>query len=349
MRRTNSWLFFLAFSLLAGACKSSGGEDPFQQEERIPVKLLNLEGTGAGSGAIQVSGLFATEEEAVLSFRNGGVIDQLLVKEGDAVKKGQLLATVNVAEINAGLQQARLGLEKAQRDYERARQLYQDSVATLEQMQNARTAMDVARQQYNSVNVNKGYTEIRATTSGYVLRRFVNKGQVVGAGSPVFLVNGAQNSDWLLNTGVSDRQWARIATGDRATIETDAVPGQVLSAYVYKKSEGVDPASGTMQVQLKLDGKASRAIASGLFARATIQTSVKGNGWLIPADALLDGDAGKGYVFITSDGKTARKKEVQIGGLQPGGVLITAGLEDVQSIIISGSPYLTDGAAIIVK
>ncbi|WEK33419.1 MAG: efflux RND transporter periplasmic adaptor subunit [Candidatus Pseudobacter hemicellulosilyticus] len=349
MQNNQAWISILVLALLAGACKPAAKEEAFRKEERIPVKLMPLEGAGPGAASIQASGLFATEEEAVLSFRNGGVINQLLVKEGDAVKKGQLLATVNVAEIDAGVQQAKLAWEKAQRDFERARQLHLDSVATLEQMQNARTAMDVARQQYNSVNVNRGYSEIRATTSGYVLKRFVNNGQVVGPGSPVFMINGAKNSDWLLNAGVSDRQWARLAIGDKATIETDALPGQVLQAYVYKKSEGVDPAAGTMQVQLKLTGKPPAAIASGIFARASIQPSIEGRGWLIPADALLDGDAGKGYVFVTRDGKTAHKQEVLIGSIQPGGILVTGGLDSVTAIIISGSPYLDEGSAIIVK
>ena len=66
-----------------------------------------------------------------------------------------MLATLNLTEVNAAAEQASLAYQKAERDYERASNLYQDSVATLEQMQNAKTALDVARQQYNSAGFNR--------------------------------------------------------------------------------------------------------------------------------------------------------------------------------------------------
>lgn len=340
-------LSLLVFIIIGSiACKTEVREDPFSREDRIPVQLLQLEATGAAPESIAVSGLFATEEESILSFKNGGVVDRLLVKEGDPVRKGQLLATVHTAEIDAMVQQARLGWEKAQRDHERASRLYRDSVATLEQMQNAATAMKVARQQLNAALVNREYAEIKANTSGYVLKRFVNRGQVVGPGTPVLMINGAANSDWLLNTGVSDRQWTKIRVGDSATVQTDALPGRELPGYVYKKSEGVDPASGTLRVQLKLSGKDHPTIASGMFAKAVIHSSGEATGWLLPADAILDGDAGKAYVFITRDSQRAHKKEVRVGGLQVGGIWVTEGLEGVPAVVISGSPYLNEGSLI---
>ncbi|SEN44527.1 RND family efflux transporter, MFP subunit [bacterium A37T11] len=347
--RINQLIGIGCIALLVVACGGKDQKTSIIKEKRIPVKLLQLEPASATGGVVQVSGLFSTDDEATLSFKNGGVIERVLVKEGDAVKKGQLLATVHTAEINAAVQQAQLGLDKANRDYARASQLFRDSVATLEQMQNAKTAMEVAKAQLTAASVNQGYTAVRASTSGYVLRRLANEGQVVGPGTPVLMINGAGDSDWLLNTGVSDRQWAQIKVGDSATIQTDALQGQTLAAYVFRKSEGVDPASGTLQVQLKLKGKVPPAVASGIFGRASIHTSSKGQGWLIPMDALLDGDGGKGYVFTTTDKITAHKTEVMLGSIKPDGVLVTAGLEHAGSVIISGSPYLTDGSPIVVK
>lgn len=341
--------YFLVALVMAASCRQAENEAAFPREAHIPVKLMQLEQTTVTGGGFPASGLFTTEEEAALSFKNGGVVERLLVKEGDPVKKGQLLATVNTAEINIAIQQASLGLEKAKRDYERASQLYADSVATLEQMQNAKTAMDVAARQFEAVSVNHGFAEIRATTSGYVLKRLANIGQVVAPGAPVFLINGAKNSDWLLNVGVTDRQWTQIRIGDSAVVETDAAPGKPLTAYVYKKSEGVDPRSGTLQVQLKLRSGIPSSVASGIFGKARIFSSAKGSGWVIPADALLDGDAGKGYVFVTRDGKTAHKQEIKVGALLPDSVVVTGGLEEAPSVIISGSPYLREGSAIEVK
>ncbi|KAA8481536.1 RND family efflux transporter MFP subunit [Arcticibacter tournemirensis] len=335
-------------SLLLFSCGNNKQSDEAVQEDIIPVRLQPLE-LGSDGTIVHASGLFTTDDETVLSFKTGGVINRIFVKEGDAVKAGQVLATLNLTEVNAGAQQATLAKEKAQRDYQRAFRLYKDSVATLEQMQNARTALEVATQQLKAVSFNKQYSEIRATVSGFVLQKFANEGQMVGPGTPVLQVNGAGKGQWLLKVGVSDRQWAAIARGDKATVQTDALPGKVLQAYVFKKSEGIDPSSGTFIIHLKLNAKAE-GLASGLFGKAAITPSVKiVNTWAIPYDALLDGDGGKGYVFTSDDRKTAKKTEVKIGEIHQDSVTITGGLENAKFLIVSGSPYLNDGSKIKVQ
>ncbi len=336
----------LVLAVLASSCGSKIQQEQTIREDIIPVKLQVLE-QDHDQSAILASGQFSTDDETVLSFKNGGVISRILVKEGDAVKAGQLLATLDLAEIDAGVRQATLAREKAERDYQRAYQLYQDSVATLEQMQNAKTALEVARQQLNAIAFNRRFSEIRANLSGYVLQKFVNEGQVVGAGMPVLQINGAHKGDWLLKVGVSDRQWARINEGDSAVVHSDALPGKTLGAYVYKKEEAIDPASGTFVIQLKIRNKQTDGLASGLFARAEIYPSNHSvRSWVIPYDALLEGDEGKGYVFVTNDRRTAMKTEVRIGDLRKDKVVITAGLEKAKYLIVSGSPYLDEGSEI---
>ena len=103
----------------------------------IPVKVSAVSALGLPK-KISATGLVSTESEAKYSFKIGGVISRVLVEEGQFFRKGQLLATLNSTEISAGLMQSNLSVEKAQRDYQRASNLYKDSVATLEQMQNAK-------------------------------------------------------------------------------------------------------------------------------------------------------------------------------------------------------------------
>src|SRR5690606_40151591 len=107
--------------------------------EVIPVRIIQLTTTDT-SQVIRATGTFTTDDETALAFKNGGVIQQIHVKEGDSFRKGQLLASLEPTEINTAVRQAQLGVEKAERDYNRARQLYQDSVATPEQLEDAQTA-----------------------------------------------------------------------------------------------------------------------------------------------------------------------------------------------------------------
>ncbi len=273
----------------------------------------------------------------------------ILVKEGEGVRKGQLLATLNLTEMNSYVEQADLAFEKASRDYDRAKSLQKDSVTTVEQMQNAKTALDLAAQQLNTVKFNLKYSEIRAVNDGYILKKFANTGQVVGPGTPVFQTNGAGKTSWILKVGVSDKQWAQIKLNDKAIITTDAMPVGELNAVVSAKSEGADPATGSFTIELKLIDNKAIDLADGLFGKATIYPSQKTGTWSIPYTSLLDGNANTGYVFVTEDNKTARKIPVSVAEIDKDSVLINGGLENTQNIIVAGSAYLSDSSPIIVK
>jgi len=316
--------------------------------ERIPVTVLPLASEDTAQ-AVNATGTFTTDDETILAFKNGGIVQQIRVKEGEPFRKGQLLAALESTEINTAVQQAKLGLDKAERDYRRARQLYADSVATLEQLENAKTAFDAAKQDVERATYNLHHTTISAPFDGYVLQRPANAGQVVGPGTPVLVVAGSGNGGWLLKAGVSDRQWSAIRVGDAAIVRTDAAEGKALRAEVARKSEGIDPQSGTFTVYLKLLETPAAPLASGLFGRATIQLSEKADAWFIPYEALLDGDGGKAYVFVTDDGQTARRVEVEVADIQEDHAVVIRGLEGASSLIVSGSPYLRDGSTITVK
>lgn len=334
----------LAITVVLFSCKAK--PKPVQaDEETVPVRVLAL-APGSSSRFIHTSGTFTTDDETILSFKNGGIIDRIYVREGDAVTKGQLLATVKNTEANAGTQQALLAYEKADRDYRRAQALYNDSVATLEQLQNAKTAADIARQQVAFSRFNQDASGIRATVSGYVLQRLAVEGQTAGPGTPVFRINGARQGSWFLKAGVSEKELGMITAGDSADLYPDAFPGAVLHGVVDKKSMGIDPASGTFDVYIKITADAPHSLAAGMFAKAVIKPAMHGTSWKISYNALLDGQEGRGYVFITNDGKTAQKVPVTISSIDKDGVSVSAGLENAKFLIWSGSAYLDDGSKI---
>jgi RND family efflux transporter MFP subunit len=244
------------------------------------------------------------------------------------------------------VQQAQIMLEKAQRDHARAKNLYRDSVATLEQYQNAKTGLEIAQQAYNAGAFNQSYAEIRAVKSGFVLKKLANDGQVVGPGTPVVLLNGANKGIWVLKVGLSDRDWAATQVGDPAEIAIDAAPGEKYSGSVLAKSEGVDPVTGTLWVSLRISGAPTAQLAAGLFGKAKIRPRKQIKSWVIPYDAILDGNATEGFVFITKDGKTAEKVKIQISSIDHGKVFVSGGLEDAKSLITSGNAYLDAGSAI---
>lgn len=317
-----------------------------RETESIPVKLMNLEKT-SGNSVITTSGNLTTDDQTTLSFKVGGVVSSVLVKEGDIVRRGQLLATIDFTEVNSQVGQIRVNLDKAQRDYQRLNNLYKDSVATLEQLQNGQSAVMYARQQLQAAQFNRAYAEIHAVTDGYVLTRFVNPGQVVAAGTPVMLTNGALRNQWILRTGVSDKQWASINIKDRATVRIDAFPDKVFQAWVKRKAEISDPQTGAFTVELAVESEGVK-FATGMFGAATIQSGAPRNLWQIPHEALLDANGSKGWVFITTDNKKAVKQAVTIESFSGNYVLISEGLENANALIVSGSAYLADQSPITI-
>jgi len=349
MKQIHSLLLLIGISAGIASCTVKGKTNEEKNPDVIPVKVLQLQ-AGTQQQQIHASGQFTTDDEVMLSFKTGGVINKIWVKEGDAIHKGQLLATLNLTEINAQVQQARLAYEKAARDYQRVVNLHNDSVATLEQLQNAKTGLDLSMQQLKAAQFNQSYSEIHAAKDGYVLKKLANEGQVVSSGTPVFQTNGAQSDNWLLRVGLSDKEWAAVQINDQATIETAAAPGQSFNGIVFRKAEGSDAASGAFMVDIKITGTKPAHIASGMFGKTAIRihqtfTGNRGN-WTIPYDALLDADGSTGYVFITNDNKTAHKQPVRIAGMEKNNVIISDGLQSATALIISGSAYLSDNSAI---
>ncbi|HSR17880.1 MAG TPA: efflux RND transporter periplasmic adaptor subunit [Ignavibacteriaceae bacterium] len=331
----------LSFTIFYGC----GSKKEKINEDIIPVKIVELKKEPVRK-AINVSGVFTTDDETFLSFKTGGIIKSIFVNEGDMIKKDQLLASLELNEIDAQVSQASSAYEKALRDFKRVQNLYKDSAATLRQMDDAQTGLDIAREQLAIAKYNLNHSEIHSPDDGYVLKKYVNEGQLVGSGTPVFQTNGASKGSWLLKAGISDHDWSRVKVGFKAQVQSDVDPSKNIQAVVLRKSKGIDPATGTFTVELKIEGSRHEQIASGLFGKAKIFPENSSKMWIVPYQSILDGDGNSGYVFVTNDMKTADKVKINIFDLDMNNVYVDEGLESSKYLIVSGSAYLNDGSQI---
>lgn len=340
-------ILIIATAVLAfTACQPKAKEEKAKmQEDIIPVKLLALE-SQQGAQQVEATGLIGTENEARLSFKIGGVIETVNVTEGQHVKKGQLLASLKATEIEAQVQQVQIALEKAVRDYQRASNLYKDSVATLEQLQNAKTGVDIAQQNLQQVKFNRQYASIYAPTDGFIVKKIGNPGELASPGSPVIFMNAISGSSkWILKTGVADQQWAAVSNGDKASVTIDAFPGKTFKGVVSKKALAADMASGSFLLEIQVNIENEKP-AIGMFGKAFIQTSNKTNALSIPYEALLEANGYVGYVFATNDQKKVSKVTVSISRITNDKVYLSGGLEGYKYLVVTGSPYLTENATI---
>lgn len=327
------------------ACNEEKKENnPFESADIISVKTATVESL-AFANNINASGLVTTENQANYGFKIGGVVSRIYVEEGQFFKKGQLLASLDNTEISAGLNQADLNVKKYERDYTRAVNLYKDSVYTLEQLQNTKTGLDIAKKQKEAVAFNSRYSKIYATADGFVAHKIANEGEVVGPGSPILAINETkQNNNYLLKVGLTDKEWASVKIGQKAKVTLDGFPNEEFEANIFRKSQAADAALGSFQVELKLNMKNQKP-AVGMFGKAEIQTNKADDFMAIPYNSLIEADGNKAFVFIVENNKVKRQP-ITIFKFDNDQVFIKDGLQKTDQIVISNSAYLNEQSTI---
>lgn len=336
-------------SLVVGiqACSSKAENQTVDEGASVAVKFSPVVEKMV-SKPIYSSGLVSTTDEARLSFKIGGIIDKIYVREGETVRNGQLLATLNRTEIQAQLSQAKFNVEKLGRDMLRVKKLYADSAATLEQWQNIQTAFAVAQDQVAIAEFNNKYAAIYANSNGKVIRKLANEGESIGGGNPVLVINAADDNAWIIKLGIPDADWAVVQLGDKASVLLDAYPEDTLKAEVSLIGEGADPLNGLYLVELKIN-KNNKRLANGLFGKAIIHPSTQQSLKTIPVEAIVEGRGKTAHVFITdAHQKSVKKIPIYIQFLDGDLAYVSKGLENVSQVITGGSAFLTENSNILI-
>lgn len=348
---------------------------PLRVVQVVPVR------EGPAEPAIVASGVVANRDEARLAFKVGGVIASIAVREGDAVRRGQRLATIEAAEIDAQVAQANAAAQKAARDLERGRRLFAQDVVTREQLDDLATADAVARAQLEAAAFNRRYAEILAPDDGRVLSRLAEPRELVAAGAPVLVV-GNQRSGVVLKIGLADRDALRVRPGDAADVTFDALPGRHYAARVREISQAADARSGTYRVELEISPEpqaeapspsaparapavaapvsndagteahaqgTAPALFSGLIGRARIVPSriAAGVRSRVPVAALVEGDQRRAqlYRYDPASG-TVHGLDVAVSFIDGDEAALVEPLPPGTLLVTEGAAYLREGETV---
>src|SRR4030042_5665960 len=264
-------LFLLAFciSITVVACRKPVPK--IEERNAVPVRTEVVK-EQLLTFPVKTSGRLTAKTESKLSFKTGGIIQKIYVDEGQSVTEGQLLAILNLSEIQPKARQAELALQKRQRDYERAKNLYKDSVATLEQFQDARTALEFARSNAEKEKFNLDYSEIRAPLNGKILKRVSESNEIVGPGQQLFLFASTESA-WIVRVNLTDKDIVNIRLNDSATINFDAYPGKTFYGRISETGNSADPYTGTYEVEIMMKEQ-PESLVSGFFVEVSIYPSV---------------------------------------------------------------------------
>jgi RND family efflux transporter MFP subunit len=338
MKMKPGYIFLLLVFLPVVSCRN---ESPVKSSGTItPVRVAEASAETV-SIPVHSSGILMSEEEMKLSFKTGGIVLKINADEGKKVKKGDILATLNLSEINAQVSQARSGYDKAIRDYSRTKNLYSDSVATLEQLQNASTALSVARSNLDIALFNLSHSKIVAPDNGIILKQFVKPNELVAPGYPVFLF-GTSGKAWKVRTGLSDRDIVKVNNGDSAVVKMDAWPGVEFPASVEQVGEMANPVTGTYDAELILEDRGYR-LATGFVVSADIFPSGKESFLLVPLGSIVESDGQSGYVFTVDDSSKVSKIRVEIITVIGTNAAISNSSGQIIRVVSEGAAYLRDG------
>jgi len=336
MKKTLSLLFLLVLT----ACRTTEREAVSQQAE--PVALVKVE-TKEMAIPIITSGRLQPGETTVLAFKTGGIIDRVTVDFGDHARKGRLLAMLDQSEIAALQHKADKALNKAKRDWERAQALYAEKVATLEQLQNTETQLEVARADLKIARFNLRHSRILAPADGRILKRMANAGEMVAPGQPV-LVFASAGQNWVVTAGVPGTDLPRIRQGDLAVCRFDAFPGRSFPATVTRIGQVVEADLGVYAVEVTPE-IGDIPVAAGMVATVEITPGQTQTYRVIPVDAIVAGQGRTAFVFAVQDDR-ARRIPIEIAWISARVAVVAKGLEHTGRIVHTGAAYLTEGTPV---
>jgi RND family efflux transporter MFP subunit len=341
-------------ALVAGGCRSSQAEAPPPADAPVPVTAV-IVGEGRADDVVLATGTIAGREEVPLAFTIGGIVARIEPRPGDAVRAGQRLAALEPTEIAAQVSSSDEAVAKAARDVARLEQLHRDSVATLEQLQDARTALAVARNARRAAGFNASHAVITAPGDGVVLARTAEPGQLVAAGRPVLVLRRA-GGGMVVRAALPDRDALRVHVGDAATVTLEALPDARLTGRVVRRGAAADAASGSYEIEIALGADAA-ALPSGLVARVAIAPTRTGATAaarpMVPIEALVDADGDSATVFVVrADGRTVERRPVKFAdvaeSLQGARLPVVAGLAAGERVVTGNATRLADGTRVAV-
>jgi membrane fusion protein, multidrug efflux system len=325
---------------------------------RPPVRVAQAI-PGVETRPVEATGTLGPPNRIPLSFSLAGSVHRVEVEAGDRVRRGAVLATLDLREIEARLRQATEAMEKADRDYARLARLLEARVVPRVQVDDALTAREVARAALAEARVTREFAEIRAPSHGTVLERRMEAGERVQPGVPVLVVgNGGAG---VFRAGLADRDRIRVSLGDRAevmlasglstaAVESGAERGEggdaaIFPGRVTRLGGAADPGSGTFAVEVTLDEELD--LPAGMVGRVRIHPSAATPALRIPPGALLEGDREEGRILVLhADGTTVRLRTVRLGRLDARGVRVTGGLAPHEWVVVEGGAWVVDGDAV---
>lgn len=347
MKNSIKYLIIFALGIALVSCKDKNKND---NQIIRPVVVLDLN-TQNQNGSSNYPGMVVAKNDTVLSFKVAGSIKSINVVAGDYVKKGQVIATLEQNDYNVNLNAnkdkylaAKAQYENMKKQYARAKILHDGhamsdknfDIVTAE-YQGAKAIASANLQSYRNAKNKLQDTNITAPYNGYIGNKFLDKGSVVGPGTPV--VSIVSKGIKRIEINVAGKDLGQFTKDKNYNFITDT---QSYPLTLIKVGKQKDFLKLTYPVTLQF--KKSNKLLAGKTGEVIVESPIQNkNEIVIPIKALFDKDNKGSYVYLYKDGKAVAQK-VTLGEFKNNGnIVITSGLKMTDKVITAGVHTISDG------
>ena len=319
------------------------GEDDGEEkkkEEAVPVEIAELELGGIESVLRFSSNLEAEEKVRVFSQAKRLVTD-LLVEEGDRVRKDQVLLRLQDDEQRSALAKTKSQLDKAQREFERQKRLFAQDLISEKVYNDANYELAQLQIAYEDAERELGYTQVRAPIGGTVTGRMVNLGDQVQIGQELFDIVDFESIVALIY--VPEKHLSELRPGLTARLSAQITGGDDYEGRVERISPIVDPRSGTVKVTIDVGGQAG--LRPGMYVDVNLVTATREDAVLVPKRALVY-DNEQVFVYRVTGESRAERVFIETALTDKFYVEPREGLVKGDRVVVAGQAGLKDGALV---
>ncbi len=321
----------------ASADKTANSEVLEKDKKEKPA--VPVEVTSVTRGDIQQTYRTITtlqaEQEAQVVARTSGILEMLHVEEGDMVKKGQILAQLDVEQLTLELEQLKAGLQKLEGELKRQNSLFKRKLGSNDSLEKVRFDHQAQLAQYKLAKLKLNYASIKAPISGVITERMVKSGNMIRDNDFLFKIVNPQSLKAILH--LPERELSNIKKGQKILLQVDAFSDQVISGNIERIRPLIDSDTGTFKVVAKLDNS-KNILHAGMFGKVEVVFEVHTDSLLLEQQALVTQD-NRSHVFVVRENK-AIQTPIEIGFKHNGVVEITSGLQENDRVITTGQQIL---------
>lgn len=291
---------------------------------------------------VEFQGQVQTKDDFMISSDVGGILKSLTVKEGQYVKRGQLVGRVDDDIMQKNVDELNLKLNLAQDIFQRREKLWKQNIGSEMEFIQAKNNVEALQKSIATLQAQRGKTNIYAPNSGVVEEIYTNQGEVAGPGSPIAKIINTSNLQVVAD--IPENYLTSVRRGSTVKVVLPALDNVEQTVKVSKIGSMIDPNNRTFQIEVPISNKGGK-VKPNLMAMVEFKAAASDNAVVVPTNLVqnsLEGD----FVFIVEKSDTAelaKKVKIEVGDSYEGETLVLSGLKGGEILVADGSNLVRDG------